>query len=250
MPTDWWFWAMAAIATLCVGASKGGLPGIGILSVPILAQAIRPVEAAGLLLPLYLVSDVYGLWLYRKSYDLTNMKIILPAATLGILIGWATASFNNDAVVKFIVGVVGVWYALDIFFRAKRNREPRPADIPRGAFWGTLAGFTSFVAHAGGVPYQMYVLPQKLEKMVYAGTSTIIFAIINMLKVPPYFFLGQITTGSLQICVALTPVALFGAFAGYRLTTMLPQDLFFRLVEVALFLLSLKLLYDALFGSH
>jgi uncharacterized protein len=248
MTPDVWFWSLAVIATLCVGASKGGLPGVGILSVPILAQSISPVVAAGLLLPLYIVSDVYGLWLYRKSYDIGTMKVILPAAIVGIVIGWATASLNSDALVKLIVGVVGVWYALDIFFRARKNAAARPPDIKRGTFWGILAGFTSFVSHAGGIPYQMYVLPQKMDKMVYAGTTTIIFAIINLLKVPPYWMLGQINVGSLKTCVILTPVALFGAFAGYHLTRLLPQDLFFRLVEIALFLLSLKLLYDAFLG--
>ncbi len=75
---------------------------------------------------------------------------------------------------------------------------PRPADVPRGLFWGSITGFTSFVSHAGAPPYQMYVLPQRLEKMVYAGTSTIVFAIINLLKLPPYWFLGQVNLGSLR----------------------------------------------------
>lgn len=246
MPVDVLFWIVAIVATLTVGASKGGLPGVGILAVPIMAQSISPVVAAGLLLPLYIVSDWYGLWLYRREYDWRNIKIIVPAATIGILIGWATASFNSDSLVKVIVGVIGLWYAADIVLKARRKSEPKPADVPRGMFWGTLAGFTSFVAHAGGTPYQMYVLPQRLPKMVYAGTSTIIFAIINLLKVPPYWMLGQINVGSLKVCAILTPVALFGAFAGYHLTRLLPEKLFFRLVEVALFILSVKLLYDGL----
>jgi uncharacterized protein len=250
MQPDAWFWILAIIATFFVGASKGGLPGVGILGVPILAQVISPVVAAGLLLPLYIVSDVYGLWLYRKSYDLKNIKILVPAATIGIAIGWATASFNSDAIVKFIVGVVGLWYAGDIFFKSKRSTDPKPADLPRGYFWGSLAGFTSFVAHAGGTPYQMYVLPQRLDKMVYAGTTTIIFAIVNLLKLPPYWLLGQVNIGSLKTCAVLTPVALFGAFAGYQLTRILPEKIFFRFVEIALFLLSLRLLYEALFKAH
>jgi uncharacterized protein len=244
MPVDTVFWVLAVIATFLVGASKGGLPGVGILAVPVLSQAISPVVAAGLLLPLYIVSDAYGLWLYRKSYDLKNIKIIVPAATIGIAIGWATASYNNDALVKIIVGIVGLWYAFDILLKGRRPTTPKPADLPRGYFWGTLAGFTSFVAHAGGTPYQMYVLPQKLDKMVYAGTATITFAMINLLKVPPYAFLGQINVGNLKICALLTPVALLGAYAGYRLTTLIDERVFFRLVELALFLLSLKLLYD------
>jgi uncharacterized membrane protein YfcA len=248
MSHDILFWILAAIATFVVGASKGGVPGVGILAVPILSQAISPVVAAGLLLPLYVVSDWYGLWLYRKNYDLWNIKIITVAATIGIGIGWATARFNSDELVKLIVGLIGIWYTLDLIFKRKADSAPRPADVPRGLFWGTIAGFVSFVAHAGGTPFQMYVLPQRLEKMVYAGTATITFTIINALKLPPYFLLGQINLDSLQKGLWLAPVALFGAWAGFRLTKLLPEKIFFRAVETALFLVSLKLIWDALRG--
>ncbi len=244
MTPDLTFWILATIATFLVGASKGGLPGVGILSVPILALAVSPVVAAGLLLPLYIVSDIYGLWLYRNSYELRVIKIVVAAAAIGVLFGWFTASYNSDALTKIIIGLVGIWYAIDILVSRNRNKEPKSADIPRGLFWGSLTGFTSFVAHAGGVPYQMYVLPQKLDKMVYAGTSTITFAIINLMKLPPYALLGQVNVGSLTVCALLTPVALFGAFVGYRLTRAIPQDIFYKVVEVALFILSAKLLYD------
>jgi uncharacterized protein len=250
MPNDPLFWVLAAAAALLVGGSKGGVPGVGILAVPVLSQVISPVVAAGLLLPIFILSDIYGLWLYRRNYDAWNIKLIVSAATIGILIGWATAQYNSDALVKFIVGMIGLWYATDLYLKSRRKVEtaPRPADIPRGLFWGSLAGFTSFVAHAGGTPYQMFVLPQKLDKMTFAGTATITFAIINLLKLPPYWLLGQVNVGSLWTCAYLAPVALFGAWGGYRLTKILPEKTFFRWVEIALFLVSLKLIYDAI--SH
>ncbi len=245
MSPDILFWVLAVVATFLVGASKGGLPGIGILGVPVLAQAISPVVAAGLLLPLYVLSDFYGLWLYRKNFDVWNIKILVIASAIGIAIGWATAQYNSDELVKFIVGVIGIWYTIDLLLKNRKAIEPKPADVPRGLFWGILTGFTSFVAHAGGTPFQMYVLPQRLEKMVYAGTATITFAIINAMKLPPYFMLGQINLNSLEKCLYLAPVALIGAWAGFRLTRILPEKIFFRAVEVALFLVSLKLIWDA-----
>ncbi len=248
MSPDILFWVFAGLATFVVGASKGGVPGVGILAVPILSQVISPGSAAGLLLPLYVVSDIYGLWLYRKSYDLWNIQIVVAASLIGIGTGWATAQFNNDNVVKLIVGVIGIWYSIDIFVRSRRNVEipAKQADMPRGIVWGSIVGFTSFVAHAGGIPFQMYVLPQKLDKMTYAGTATIAFTIINVLKLPPYWMIGQINVDSLEKCIYLVPVALFGAWAGYRLTKILSQDVFFKAVEIALFLVSLKLIHDAL----
>lgn len=245
---DIWFWACAIIASLLVGASKGGLPGVGVLGVPVLAQATSPVVAAGLLLPILITSDMYGLWIYRKNYDLRNIQIIVAASTIGIGLGWATAHITSDNLVKLIVGVIGLSYFVDALLKSKRVIAVKTADIPRGFFWGSIAGFTSFVAHAGGPPYQMYVLPQKLDKMTYAGTATITFAIINLLKLPPYWLLGQINMTSLEICAWLTPVALAGAYAGYHLTRILPEKLFFKFVEVALFLLSVKLIWNGAGG--
>ena len=248
MPNDILFWVLAVIATLLVGAGKGGLPLVGMLTVPVLSLTMSPVVAAGLMLPLYIVSDMYGLWLYRKEYDLRNLQILVPAAAIGIAAGWAMASVTNDNVVKALVGIIGLFYCVDTLLKARRKLEHRSADVPRGLFWGSITGFTSFVSHAGAPPFQMYVLPQKLPKMVYAGTSTIAFAIINLLKLPPYWFLGQVNVGSLKTCAILAPVALFGAWAGYRLTVIFPEKLFFRVVEVALFLVSVKLVYDGVKG--
>ena len=174
--------------------------------------------------------------------------MMVGASLIGIAIGWATAHYNNDAFVKLIVGLIGIWYSIDIYLKS-RNKEPAPArapDVPRGLFWGTITGFTSFVAHAGGIPYQMFVLPQRMDKMKYAGTATITFTIINALKLPPYWMLGQINVNSLEKCIYLAPMALFGAWAGYKLTKILPEKAFFRAVEIALFGVSLKLIYDAL----
>lgn len=245
MPIDYWFWGLAIVASLCVGISKGGLPLIGILAVPIMSLVISPVVAAGLLLPIYIVSDIYGLWIYRRDYDMRNIAIIVPAATIGIGIGWATAHITSDDVVKFLVGVIGLAYCLDTILKAHRNPPARPADLPRGIFWGAISGFTSFVSHAGGPPYQMYVLPQRLEKMVYAGTTTIIFAIINLLKLPPYLFLGQVNLGSLEKSLILGPVSLVGAYIGYKATKVMPPKLFFRAVEVALFLVAILLIKES-----
>ena len=219
---------------------------IGLLSVPLLSLVISPVVAAGLLLPIYIISDVYGLWIYRKDYDLRNIIILVPAATIGIGVGWALAHVTNDDLVKFMVGCIGLFYCADAVLKSFKSPEARSADIPRGVFWGTIAGFTSFVSHAGGPPYQIYVLPQRLDKMVYAGTTTIIFAVINLLKLPPYWILGQVNTSSLTKCLILGPVSLFGAYAGYRLTTIISPQLFFRALEVALFVVAILLLQESL----
>jgi len=248
MTGDVLFYALAVVASFVVGASKGGLPMVGILGVPVLALSISPVTAAALLLPIYIVSDMVGLWAYRRAFDRRNLMILIPAATLGIGIGWATASITSERLVTFLVGVIGLAYFINVLLK-RGNAAARPADVPRGVFWGTLTGFTSFVSHSGGPPYQMYVLPQKMDKMVFAGTSTILFAVVNIIKLLPYWALGQFNAGNLKLAALLSPVAIAGALLGYRITTILPEKLFFRLVEVALAIVSVKLIFDALFRA-
>lgn len=240
------FFLIAGIAAFLVGASKGGLPMVGVLGVPLLALVMPPVAAAALLLPVYIVSDWVGLWAYRREYSGRNLAILLPAMIFGVAVGWATAKITPEWMVTLLVGVVGLYYCATVVLR-KADAPPRPADIPRGVFWGALTGFTSFVSHTGGPPFQTYVLPQKLPKMVFAGTSTIAFAVINVVKLLPYWALGQFNPGNLEVAAMLSPVAILGAVVGYKGTRLLPETLFYRLVEVALFVVSLKLVYDALF---
>jgi uncharacterized membrane protein YfcA len=242
------FWAAAIVGAFFVGASKGGLPAVALLSVPLLSLVMSPMKGAALLLPVYLISDIYGLWIYRKSYSRRNLLILFPAGLLGILAGWLLAERTDDDVVRLAVGLVGLGFiALRVRARLQGLRPARRADVPRGVVWGALSGFTSFVAHAGGPAFQIYVLPQQLPKMVFAGTSTILFALFNLSKVPPYLALGLFEVAQLRIVALLAPIPLFGVWLGYRLTRILPERVFFILVEVTLFAISLLLIREALF---
>lgn len=243
MPDLMIFLLAALPAAALVGASKGGLPMVGMLGVPVLSLVMSPIQAAGLLLPIYVVSDIFGLWVYRHAYDRRNLMILIPAATLGIVIGWALASVVTEAHVRLLVGTIGIVFCLDRWFRPK-SAEKKPADVPRGIFWGALTGFTSFVSHSGAPPYQWYVLPQRLDKLVYAGTTTITFAVVNAVKLIPYWALGQLSADNLSHAVLLVPAAVAATFAGARLVKILPERLFFRAVEVSLLAISLKLLWD------
>lgn len=244
---DLGFALAAGLAALFVGMGKGGVPMIGSLAVPTLAMFISPVTAAGLLLPVYVVSDMFGVWAYRREFSGRNLAILIPAATIGIGIGWATASIVTDAMVMLIVGMIGLAFCL-IRWLGRAGRVARPADLPRGLFWGAVSGFTSFVSHGGAPPFQMYVVPQKLPKMVYAGTTTLTFAAINALKLIPYAALGQLNPANLTITALLMPVAVAATFVGVWLTRRLPEALFYRLVMGALLLVSLKLTWDGVAG--
>lgn len=238
-------WMLAVLAAGLVGLSKGGLPVVGMLAVPVLALVMSPVAAAGLLLPVYVVSDAFGLYAWRHAFDRRNLAILIPATTIGVLLGWLLASRVPDWTVTALVGLIGTAFSLMLLSGFGASRPPRRADVAPGLLWGAATGFTSFVSHAGAPPFQVYVLPQRLEKTVYAGTTTILFAWVNAIKLGPYWALGQINLASLETALLLSVPAALAVFAGVRLVRIIPQALFFRLVTWALLAVSLKLLWDA-----
>jgi uncharacterized protein len=242
------FWVAAAAASMLVGMGKGGVPVVGMLSVPVLSLAISPVVAAGLLLPVYVVSDMFGLYAYRHAFDRRVLAIILPGALAGVAFGWATARIVPEEAVTLMVGVIGVVFALNLLIRRRVVVEPRRGAVVPGLFWGAITGFTSFVSHAGGPPYQVYTLPLGMPKAVFAGTSTIAFAVINAVKLIPYYALGQLNPGNLKVAAVLFVPSAIAVFAGVRLVNWLPERLFFRLVTWALLLISIKLIWDGLAG--
>lgn len=244
----WAFWAAAIAAAVCVGSGKGGIPIVGMLSVPLLSLSISPVTAAGLLLPVYVVSDVFGLWAYRKDYNGRVLAIMLPGAVAGVGVGWAAATVVPEQWVTVLVGTIGLVFALNLILRPRPDAPPRPARILPGVFWGAVSGFTSFVSHSGAPPYQVYTLPLRMTKTVFAGTATIAFSVINAVKLVPYWFLGQLNPTNLHVALLLMPVAAVAVFAGVRLVKVLPEKLFFQLVRWALLFVSIKLIFDGLTG--
>ncbi len=239
------FWLAALIAAVLVGLSKGGLPVVGMLGTPILALVLPATTAAGLLLPVFVVSDVFGLYAYRRHYSARNLAILIPAAIIGVALGWTTASIVSERLVTALVGLIGLVFSMNLLLRRQPEPVARAAKVAPGLFWGAIAGFTSFVSHAGAPPYQVYVLPQNMDKAVFAGTSTILFACINTVKLIPYYALGQLSSANLQVAVVLLIPAALAVFAGVWLVRVIPQKLFFQLVTWALLAVSVKLLWDA-----
>ena len=244
---DPWFWAAAIPAVILVGLSKGGLGSVGALAVPILSLAISPVTAAGLTLPIFVLSDVVAVISYRRSFDWPVLRTMLPAALAGIGIGWATAAWVSDDAVRVIVGAVSVLFALNYWFRGRLRSEPSKPSAPKGLFWGAMSGFTSFVSHNGGAPFQMYVLPLGFKPMVYAGTSTIFFAAVNATKLIPYFFLGQFKSANLEAAAILAPLSVACALLGVRIVKVIDQRVFYRLIYVLMFAIGLLLIGQAVF---
>jgi uncharacterized protein len=247
MSGDWTFYLAAVPAVFLLGLSKGGFSGLSSLAMPLLVLVISPVRAAAILLPILIAQDWVSVWAFRRDFNTRNLAIMIPGAVVGIAAGWLLAARVDEAAVRLAVGVISISFVVFMLLRDRiRGDAAATADVGPGLFWGALAGFTSFVSHAGGPPMMVYVLPQKLSPRVFAGTSTMFFASVNILKVPPYFALGQFSRDNLGVSVTLLPLAIVATLSGVWLVRRVPADRFYNIVLFLTFLIGVKLSYDGL----
>lgn len=241
--------AVLLLGAAVVGLSKGGLAGLGVMAVPVMALAIPPVQAAAILLPLLCLSDLIALWTWWGSWSRRVLLQMLPGALGGIGLGWATAALIPEAAVLLIVGIialafVGRW----AWAQWARRVDARSERHGAAAAWGGLAGYTSFVAHAGGPPFQVYALPLGLDPRVLTGTSVAFFAVVNYVKLVPYFALGQFDGENLALSALLAPVAVLFTYLGAWIIRRMRAEVFYPLTYALTALVGLKLAWDGLLG--
>ncbi len=245
------FFIAAVPAVMLVGLSKGGIGGaIGLLGVPVMSLAVEPVQAAAIFLPILIVMDIVALWSWRNYNDRKTLLMILPGGVIGIALGWATSAHVSDDALKMVIAAATILFTVRYFWQVYGEKGAIAAPLPHrpvaATFWGSLSGYASFVAHAGGPPFQIYVLPMRLDPKAYTGASIRFFAIVNAVKVVPYFFLGALDTTNLTLSAALLPVALVSTLLGAAVVKHLKQEVFYPMTYGLAFLAGLKLLWDGL----
>lgn len=248
MPQEPTFYLLAIPAVLLVGFAKGGFSGMGALGMPLMALAMDPVQAAGILLPILIAQDVVGVAAFRRTWDGHVLAVMLPSAVIGVIGGWWFAASVSSNAVLAAVGAISVLFALYRLWIERGGRLIAASNTPSwvGAMFGVATGFTSQIAHAGGPPFQMWVMPRRLERDVLIGTTAIFFAALNWIKVPAYVALGQFTWPNALTTLVLLPFALLGSLAGVWLVRRIAMERFYTLIYALMLLAGAKLLYDAL----
>lgn len=247
---DWQFWAVAVVAAVLVGIAKGGWAAVGTLGVPVLSLVMNPLTAAGMILPVFIVSDWFGLYAYRHSFDRRVLAILIPAGLVGVGLAWALVPWIDtlawgERAITALVGAIGVIFFVYMTFRHDPDGPPVEPKVAPGLFWGALAGFTSYISHSGAPPYQTYVQPLRLDRLTFAGTTTIMFAVINLSKVPAYVMNDQINIASLKQAAVLALPAVAGVFLGKKMVGYVSQATFYKVINWALLLVSLDLIGKA-----
>ena len=247
MIADPLFYAIAIPAVLLVGISKTGFGGgLGIMATPMMALTMPVPQAAAILLPILCLIDVLGIRLYWRDFDRRIMMTLLPGAVLGTLIGFATFRVVDPHWTELLVGVLAVTFSLWQLLR-ERLMQALPPSAPnavKGFGWAALGAFTSFIAHAGGPPLSIYLLPLRLEKTKLVGVTVIFFFAVNYMKLGPYYLLGQFDATNLTTSLMLAPLAPIGVRAGRWLLERIPDQRFYPISYALLFLVGLKLIWD------
>lgn len=251
MIADPWFYALAVPAIMIAGISKGGFGGgLVVLAVPLMALVVAPQQAAAVMLPILMAMDVGAVWAYRRTWRRDLILFLLPAAVIGIVLGWASFGLLDASLVRLLLAVIALTFTLNYWFsRGPRTGQPLLPDSLWGGMWAALSGFTSFVAHAGGPPLNVYLLPKGLEKRLFVGTVSVFFAGVNWVKVVPYAMLGQFHSANLTTSLVLLPLAPIGIWLGLWMQKRVSDQVFYKVCYALLFITGLKLGYDGVTGT-
>jgi uncharacterized membrane protein YfcA len=241
------FWFAAVVAVLLIGVAKAGFGGgVGVIATPLLSLTVSVAEAAALLLPILLVADVFTVYHYRQEVSVPHLRASLPSALIGIVAGSLMFAFfrDNERVLEIGVGAIALAFVLYQALRARleRSLEGRAPSMLWGMPLGALSGFTSTLAHVGGPPFVIFLLPHRLSRRLFVGTNGVFFFVVNLVKLVPYALLGLLTIGNLPTTLVLLPLAYLGVRLGRFLNARVSERAFASIVYLLLTLTAVQLL--------
>ena len=246
-------WGLLLFTAFIQGMSKGGIPGLAVMAIPIVAMVVPGKASTGLVLPMLIVGDLFALAYWRRSVSIRDLLRAMPWAVLGVVAGWWLLGRINDAQMKPLVGATVLFIlAMNLWRKRvaqKKTVDPtaRPVGLLRQhvfpVFMGSLGGVTTMLANAAGPVISAYLLSLKLTKETFLGTSAWFFFIINWVKVPFMIQQQMITPGSLRVNLMLVPALVLGVVVGVLVAKRINQRVFEVLVTTLAAIASLRLLF-------
>ncbi|XDZ66324.1 sulfite exporter TauE/SafE family protein [Alphaproteobacteria bacterium LSUCC0684] len=249
------FWGVAIASVLLMAIAKSGFGGaVASLSAPLMLTVLPPRETLALLLPLYLLTDIWTIWIWRGYCYWRLLFWMVLFAIIGQMLGYLLISFIDDAMLKMLIGLVALitgtrywvrWkYPLVTAHPFREKRVVRSRLVSRAGIWCSLSGFSSFISLTGGIPMQVFLLPMRLHRYLVVGTSAWYFLTINIAKLPFFFDLGLFTPATIILSTLLIPVIPVGVLLGKWLNQRINDRLFYHLAHAALFILGVRLVWS------
>ncbi|RLK52609.1 sulfite exporter TauE/SafE family protein [Microbacterium telephonicum] len=232
-------WALLAFGALVVGLSKTAIPGAGTVAVALFAAVLPARSSTATLLLLLILGDVLALSMYRRHADWRALLRLAPAVVLGMVVGALFLLFADDGAVRRVIGgILLALLALTVWLRRRPAPRPAPTRAPddehraapagrlAAAGYGSLGGFTTMVANAGGPVMSLYFLAARFDAKAFLGTAAWFFAIVNVAKLPFMIGSGLLTVDALLLDLLLVPAVLVGALVGRLVVARMTQSLF------------------------
>jgi uncharacterized membrane protein YfcA len=243
-----WQYIIVALGAAFVGLGKGGLPGVGNLTVILLVLVLPPKESVGILLPILIAADIMAVAIYRRHAEWGYILRLLPWMLVGIVIGYFVFSHVNDQHMKFLIGVILLSMTGVHFFRKWMRRNHEGEDrLPHHPLFiattGIIGGFATMVANAAGPVAALYFIASGLPKYAYIGTAAWLFLLVNCIKVPFMMDLGIINFDSIGFSVSFMPYAIVAALIAPLIVKRINQRVFEILIWVFVVIGGLKLVF-------
>jgi len=213
------------MVALLTGMSKTGITGAGMLSSPLLALVFGGHNSSGIILPMLIIGDAFGVWYYHRHASWKHLKLLFPWAALGIVAGTFTGNYIDDKAFKIIMAIT-IFISIPLMIWLKKSEKDQ---VPSTGWFsistGIAGGFTSMVGNLAGSVMAVYLLAARLPKNVYIGTTAWFFLVINWAKVPFHVFSwNTITLNTFFLSIVTLPVILLGALIGISIIKKIPEE--------------------------
>ena len=237
---------MAALVALIIGFSKGGLGGtLGALATPLMALVMPANQVIGLLLPVLMIADVFAVASLWKRWDWQLIILLMPGAVVGVTIGTYFITNAPTATLKLALGIIVLLFALYKILEGRLfSRLTYQAKDWHGSIAGTVAGFSSALAHTGGPPISIYLLLRRIPTHTFNATSALFFAIINWVKVPYYVYAQLFDFQQIRSLIWLLPLLPLGVWGGKWAADKISQKAFERVIIALLVVTALLLIFS------
>jgi uncharacterized membrane protein YfcA len=238
------FYVALIFVALLIGLSKGGMGAVlGVLLTPVLSHVMTVPAAISLSLHLLMIGDVFALYFFWKTWDMHYIRLLVPSSILGIIVGTYLLATLNNITLRHILGIftlLFVVYKIADYRLKALDYHPREW---HGYLAGAASGLGSALANAGSVPFTAYMLLQDVSPTVFVGTTTLFFAIVNVLKVPGFVLTGLIDLNRLLSVLWVIPFIVAGVYAGRWMIKRIHKRAFEGFMLVVLVITSAVLLF-------
>ena len=240
-------WAILGISALVIGFSKTGLPGSGVLSIPLTALVIPAKASTGIVLPMLIAGDILAVSFYRRHARWRHLFRLFPWAFAGIIAGYSLLTVMTDGQLRPVIGGLILVMLVLAKWRERLHKGDGDVMLPHhwsfAVFIGLMAGMATMLANAAGPIMTIYLVAMNLPKNEFIGTSAWYFFIINCFKVPFSYNLGLINHDSLVLNLFLLPAIMAGALLGILVVRKVPQKLFVNLAQLLASVAAVRLLF-------